>query len=435
MSFISAKSSHFLKWIKLFTPSSKLRFYPPQFIIRSPIMRAVKRSFALGHEVVVIVFQIADNMELKDSIEKSKYEAYVQLIKKAFQEAVIELIAKDDLVLLHDYTSDGVTLLMRADLKEKKLKELDNIIYEIIMCVKEKVMNDEPDIHSSFVTGYMFVDKEYYSLEDAVNRAHQQAVSMAEKKMEYEEHGLLETINQIIFEKNIRLLAQPIFEVSTSQIKAYEVLTRGPSGTDLESPLVLFSVARQTGKLYELEKIVLEKTFKQISENGSSQHVFINFTPLTIGHPLFVEDVQMMLQKYQGVSTKQVVLEITEQDPIMQKDDFNRNIQSLRKLGFRLAVDDTGIGYSTLSSIIEIMPEIIKIDRSVIENIDSNSLKESMLMGLLLIAKESGSVVVAEGIESQGEAMVLSKHNVDLAQGYFYARPGSVDKMTTPIER
>ena len=161
-----------------------------------------------------------------------------------------------------------------------------------------------PSIKSSFTTGYMFIDKKYYSLEEAISKAHQQAVAIAEKKIEYEEHGLMETINQIISERNIRLLAQPIFEVATNQIKAYEVLTRGPAGTDLESPLVLFSVARQMGKLYELEKIVLEKTFKQISENESSQNVFINFTPVTLGNPLFVEDIQAMLKKYKGVSAK-----------------------------------------------------------------------------------------------------------------------------------
>ena len=143
----------------------------------------------------------------------------------------------------------------------------------------------------------MFIDKKYYSLEEAISKAHQQAVAIAEKKIEYEEHSLLETINQIISERNIRLLAQPIFEVATNQIKAYEVLTRGPAGTDLESPLVLFSVARQTGKLYDLEKIVLEKTFKQISENESSQNVFINFTPVTLGHPLFIEDIQSDAEK------------------------------------------------------------------------------------------------------------------------------------------
>ena len=104
-----------------------------------------------------------------------------------------------------------------------------------------------------------------------------------------------------------------------------------------------------------------------------------------------------------------MVLEVTEQDPIIQQADFNKNIGLLRKLGFRLAVDDTGMGYSTLNSIIQISPEIIKIDRSVIQDIDSNKIKESMLKGLLLIAKESGSFVIAEGIESQGGSYGIIK--------------------------
>lgn len=435
MSVIGIKGLNLLEWLKLFVPLSELRFYPPQFIIRSPIIRAVKSSFVQGHEVTVIVFNIADIIDLKESMDKKQYDAYLKYIKRAFKEVVIDLIPKDDIVMVHDYNSDGITFLMRMDCTEKKLRELDDIIYDILMYVKEKLHDAYPSINSSFVTGYMFIDKKYYSLEDAISKAHQQAIAIAERKMEYEEHGLMETINQIIAEQNIRLLAQPIFDVATSQIKAYEVLTRGPSGTDLESPLVLFSVARQMGKLFELEKIVLEKTFKQISENESSQTVFINFTPVTLGNPLFIEEIEAMLIKYKGVSPEKVVLEVTEQDPIIQQSDFNKNILVLRKLGFRFAVDDTGIGYSSLSSIIEIMPEIIKIDRSVIQNIDSNTLKESMLKGLLLIAKESGAVVVAEGIESKDEAMVLSRHNVDLAQGYFYARPASVDKTPMPIER
>ena len=88
-------------------------------------------------------------------------------------------------------------------------------------------------------------------------------------------------------------------------------------------------------------------------------------------------------------------------------------------MGFKIAVDDTGAGYASLNTISEIMPDIIKIDRSVIENIDKNSVKESMLKGLILVAKEAGSLVVAEGIENQEEASVLTRNNVDLAQGIF----------------
>ncbi len=429
MSLISASSQKILKWIKLFVPLSKLSFYPPKFIMRNPITQAVQSSFAKGYEVAVMVFNIANLIELKENMDQPIYDSYISYLKRVFKEAIIDLIPRENILILHDYNSDGITFLMKIECNEKKLNGIDDRIYEIVMYVKSKLHDEYPSIKSSFSTGYMFVDQKYYSVDEAISKAHQQAIAIAEKKVEYEEHGLMETIIQIISEQDIRLLAQPIFEVATSRIKAYEVLTRGPAGTDLESPLVLFSVARQMGKLYELEKIVLEKAFKQISENESAQNVFINFTPVTLGNPLFVQDVQGMLQKYNGVSPKQVVLEVTEQDPIVQQADFNKNISLLRELGFRLAVDDTGIGYSTLSSILAISPEIIKIDRSVIQDIDSNRIKESMLKGLLLIAKESGSYVVAEGIESKGEAMVLSRHNVDFAQGFFYAKPGSVDRI------
>ena len=70
MSLIGMKGTNLLNWIKLFVPLSKLRFYPPQFIIRSPIVRAVKSSFALGHEVAVIVFNLADHIELKEKLDK-----------------------------------------------------------------------------------------------------------------------------------------------------------------------------------------------------------------------------------------------------------------------------------------------------------------------------------------------------------------------------
>ena len=429
MSLIRLSGQKILKWVKLFVPLTKLRFYPPQFIIRNPISQAVQTSFAQGYEVAVMVFNIADLIDLKENMDKPEYSSYISYLKRVFKEAIIDLIPREHIVMLHDYSSDGITFLMRIECTEKKLKELDDTIYDIVSFVKQEIHTTHPSLNSFFTTGYTFIDQKYYSLEEAISKAHQQAVAIADKNIDYKEHSLLETINQIIKEQNIRLLAQPIFEVATNQIKAYEVLTRGPKETDLESPLVLFSVARQMGKLYELEKIVLEKTFKQISENESSQNVFINFTPLTLGDPRFVEDLQAMLKKYKGVSPKQVVLEVTEQDPILNKDEFNRNIFLLRELGFRLAVDDTGIGYSTLHSILEIGPEIIKIDRSVIQDIDSNKVKESMLKGLLLIARESGSAVIAEGIESKGEAMVLSKNNVDFAQGYFYAKPASVDQL------
>lgn len=97
-------------------------------------------------------------------------------------------------------------------------------------------------------------------------------------------------------------------------------------------------------------------------------------------------------------------------------------------MGFRIAVDDTGSGYSSLYTISELLPDIIKIDRSVIQGIDTNRIKESMVKGLILVAKEMGSIVVAEGIEKREEAAVLMRNRVDMAQGFLYGKPGTLEK-------
>lgn len=247
--------------------------------------------------------------------------------------------------------------------------------------------------------------------------------AMAEKRVQSELNEMIFTINKIISHRTITLLAQPIIDVSTKEVRAWEMLTRGPKGTVLESPLPLFSVARQTGRLYDLEMIILEKLLQQVKATRFRQDIFVNCTPITLGNMRFTRDLKKLLQKYRGISPKQITFEVTERDSIEGLKDFIYNIKVLRVMGFKIAVDDTGAGYASLNTISEIMPDIIKIDRSVIENIDKNSVKESMLKGLLLVAREAGSLVVAEGIENEDEALVLTRNNVDLAQGYFYARP------------
>ena len=272
----------------------------------------------------------------------------------------------------------------------------------------------------------MFIENKPDAVREAIARAHKQATAMAEKKVDSEFNEMLYMLRKIVAQKEIKLLAQPIIDVATKKTYAWEMLTRGPSGTVLENPLTLFSVARQTELLYPLEMIVIEKAFQQVKDTRCHHDIFVNCTPLTLGNIRFIQDIKALMVKFKGISPKQITFEVTERDSIEGLKNFIYNIKLLRVMGFRIAVDDTGAGYASLNTISEIMPEIIKIDRSVIENIDKSTVKESMLKGLLLVAKEAGSLVVAEGIENAEEASVLTRHNVDLAQGYFYARPAAL---------
>ncbi|MFL6562917.1 MAG: EAL domain-containing protein, partial [Bacillus sp. (in: firmicutes)] len=137
--------------------------------------------------------------------------------------------------------------------------------------------------------------------------------------------------------------------------------------------------------LYELEMLVIEKVLEQIKAVKCRQNIFVNCTPVTLGNIRFTRDLKEIMQKFKSISPIQITFEVTENDSIEGLKNFIYNIKMLRLMGFKIAIDDTGAGYSSLSIISDIMPDIIKIDRSVIQNIDKNSVKESILQGLMLI--------------------------------------------------
>ncbi|GLB59700.1 EAL domain-containing protein [Cytobacillus sp. NCCP-133] len=415
------------KWGKLVLPLQKIKYFPPQFVIRDPVAKGVNRVLEQGSEVAVAVFNIKNLPELSELLGDMGFWEFMNMLKSTFKKVIEHELEDEKIISLLDYYNDDLTLVLKVDYSRDCVTEIDQTMKKIVRQSEKILFKEMPYIEPVFDIGYMFVEKKYCSsVREAVFKAHQQALAMAEKRVRSEFNEMMYTINKIVEKKDIRMLAQPIINVATGEVRAWEMLARGPQGTSLERPLQLFSVARQTGRLYNLELIVFEKTIEQMIKTGCLQDIFINFTPVTIGNERFVRDIKKMLAKNRTISPYQITLEITERDSIEGMENFIYNIKVLRSLGFRVAVDDTGAGYASLHSISEIMPDIIKIDRSVIQGIDTNTVKESMLKGLLLVAKEAGSLVVAEGIESEGEASVLFRNKVDLAQGYFYARPDTL---------
>ncbi len=410
-------------WSKILFPQKFLRFYPPSFVLRNPLIEGIDKCFKEGHQAVVIIFNHTNQEDIIHQFNISDRKKYKQKVKECFITTIRDVFQDTSIISIHNYSSNGHALIIKLEYEKESLYEIEQLINQISCTVMSQITNQFNEVSCVLDTGYMFIERKQQSTEEAIYEAYQQANAMAEKTIKSNYNTLLFEMNRIIHQKDIHLLAQPIIDVSTKQIKAWEILSRGPKGTSMESPLQLFSIARQMNLLFELELIVLEKAFDQIVKTGSTHLMFINFTPITLGNPEFIKAVRQMLTKYRKVNSYKVIFEITERDSIDEFKHLVDNIKALRMMGFRIAVDDTGVGYSSLHTISKILPDIIKIDRSVIQDIDTNTVKESMLKGLLLIAKETGSIVVAEGIEREGEASVLSRNKVDLAQGFYYARP------------
>ncbi|WP_241156712.1 EAL domain-containing protein [Bacillus sp. FJAT-42376] len=409
-------------------PYTYLKYFPPQFILRNPLLEGVYRAVSEGKKVAGIVIQFTNMKELMNQLEASQEKEFCLNFKKEAKFILETSDFQNDILVVHDYNNKGLTVFLKIDENRQSVPHIEQFIAYFIKKLQSFLSAEYPYLHFTSESGYMFVERENSSTHQAILKAQQQAAEMAEKRIHSKYIDTLLNMREIIQKQDIRLLAQPIIQLETNEVKAWEILTRGPEGTPLENPLQLFSVARQTNMVYDLEMLILEKAMLLVKESKTKEDIYINFTPLTLGNKRFVSSVKKAFERHPGVSPQNIILEITERDSIEGMAFFKSNIMALRDLGIRIAVDDTGAGYASLHTISEVLPDIIKIDRSVIENIDTNRVKESMLKGLLLIARETGSLVVAEGIEKKEEADVLTRNRVDLAQGYFYAKPGLLQK-------
>lgn len=416
------------KWNKLFLPHHKLKYYPPKFVLRDPVLEGVYHAMSSGQQVAVVVISVSNLREFSQQLEPNQLEEYKNELRLGFKHIFEDSKYKDDLLVAHDYYSDGLTFFLKINDEKQSVIHIENMLRTLMPKLERWIYTKYPYFNHTFEIGYMFIERQQGSTQDALYTAQQQAVAMAEKRIQSRYIETLLEIRDLIQKRDISLLAQPIIDLSKNQIKAWEFLTRGPSGTALENPLQLFSLARQSNLIYDLELLVLEKAFQMINRVCCKEDVFLNFTPITLGNKRFIPALEKLLTRFSDIKPSKIIFEVTERDSIEGLTFFHDNIKQLRQTGFRIAVDDTGAGYSSLHTISELLPDIIKIDRSVIQDIDTNKVKESMLKGLILIAKETGSLVVAEGIEKKEEADVLIRNEVDLAQGYFYARPGTLEK-------
>ncbi|MDD1969007.1 EAL and GGDEF domain-containing protein [Pseudomonas putida] len=233
----------------------------------------------------------------------------------------------------------------------------------------------------------------------------------------------LSALSAILTHRDLSSLFQPIVSLSDRRILGYEALTRGPSNSALHSPVSLFAVARQAGRLSELEMLCRESACRRFSEQKLDGKLFLNISPESLLEPSHPPGQTLQLLQRYGIPPSQVVIELTEQTPT---DDFELLYNALyhyRDMGFSIALDDLGAGYSSLRLWSELRPDYVKIDRHFIDGIHQDAVKREFVGSILQMAKASRALVIAEGIELAEELAVLIDMGVDLVQGYLLCRP------------
>ena len=233
------------------------------------------------------------------------------------------------------------------------------------------------------------------------------------------ENELLTVLN----EQSIHTLYQPIVELDSGTVMGYEALTRGPAQSILHSPLQLFTIAEQFGELRALERLAQEKAILNARLDTMHQLLFINISSKMINASELISLKTLEALHSCGYNPHNIVFEITEQSSI---DDFAKTREFLsyyRNQGYRIAIDDVGAGYSSLNTIAQLCPDYIKFDRSLIQNIHQDKMKECILEAFITFTNKMNIGLIAEGIELEEELAMLVCMGVQYAQGYLLARP------------
>jgi diguanylate cyclase (GGDEF)-like protein len=241
--------------------------------------------------------------------------------------------------------------------------------------------------------------------------------------MEAAATGNSDLLREIIASRTITTLFQPIVDLRSMEIIGYEALSRGPVNTPLFGPLDLIAQAEQDNCLWKLEELFRETAITSASALGIKCLLFLNVDPNVVNDPSFTTGFTRQSISDHGLMPEMIVFEFTERSAIENYKSFRSAMYHYIEQGYKTAIDDTGAGYSNMSMITRIKPNFIKIDMELIRGVDADSFKQAIIKSFVWLVNLTNTKLIAEGIETMGEAKTLLNMGVHAGQGFLLGRP------------
>ena len=407
---------------------------------RQAFRRACEELFAhpekLGHAALVMTD--LDNLkQINDTYGHDWGDQYLRQTGRCLAQSVpsgtlcARLSGDEFLLFFYGYRS-------REEIR-RKLEELRDALH-----ASTSTLPNGSQLHISISAGVAWYPKDstnYNTLKKYADFAMYQVKHSEKGEMREFDAGMynqeayaLQTRNE--FEEMLRQEAvdyyfQPIFSARSGRVVAYEALMR-PRMPTLRSPLAVLKLARELGRLYDVEHLTIFKaseTFQDLRRKGLIREDALLFVNSIASVSLNDGDVQEYKKHYADL-LPDFVVEITEEEELDLKElERKRYVPGASGT---VALDDYGSGYSNGNSLLTIEPRYVKVDVSIIRSIDTNADKQQFLTGLVTYAKPRSIQVLAEGVETMAELQKVLELGVDLLQGYGCARPAPVPGPIAP---
>ena len=241
-----------------------------------------------------------------------------------------------------------------------------------------------------------------------VMKVQEEAASAEERRM----------LEECLAGEDVQIALQPILNAPDGSIFAYEALLRSKHPI-LDGPMSVLRAAEQHGMLSRVAEVVADRCHRWMQKLPDDVRLFMNLHPDELAHP---DGLVARLTPLAPWSTR-IVLEITERSKLQGLDLWEKSVEAVTEMGFSVAVDDLGAGYSSLSVLAELQPRFIKVDMSIVRGVDHEPQKRRLVDLLCRFAEATDALLVAEGVETAEEAEALREIGAHLLQGYLFGRP------------
>lgn len=234
---------------------------------------------------------------------------------------------------------------------------------------------------------------------------------------------------KIMESKSLATFFQPILELESGETLGYEVLNRPARSRLFPNTEEFYNFVGQTEQVFSFEcfcrNLSLSRFIAKTKENTLKNNllIFINIHPNVLLDSNYHSGETLQLLQELGIKPSQVVFELTEKSAVTDFTLFEKVLSNYRSQGFRIAIDDVGSGYNSLKTLVYLKPEFIKLDQSLIKNIDQNIEQQQLVALIIEYANQSSTKIIAEGIETVGELRFIYEKGVHYGQGYALGKP------------
>jgi EAL domain-containing protein (putative c-di-GMP-specific phosphodiesterase class I) len=339
-----------------------------------------------------------------------------------------EQLSSDDLVTAGEGSADEIVVLMfdtrgHVELHRDKLPELSHklrltlekqisqIVYPYLRDVPQVPVGYSIAIHNPGL-------REERDIRLAIDRARADADLERRVDARARDRRFLD----LLLAEDVTTLYEPILSLETREPLGYEALVRGPRESDLHTPRALFQMAEEAGLVYELDCLCRRVALRSARGLEPGKKLFLNCLPTAIHDPAFRGDVLRRTLEELRLRPSDVVFEISEKESIGNFSVFREARDYYADLGFQIALDDTGVAYGSLEAVMELSPDFIKVDLSLVRGIDTDPPRQELLRALHSVARTIDAQIIAEGIETSDELATLQRLGIPYGQGYLFGR-------------